>query len=60
MSSERIVVKLDSPQQRLMVNGLVDYRNRIQKKEESPEDVEDLILKVIDASAAKGDRTAGR
>ncbi len=60
MSSERIVVKLDSPQQRLMVNGLVDYRNRIQKKGESPEDVEDLILKVIDASAAKGDRTAGR
>ena len=60
MSSERIVVKLDSPQQRLMVNGLVDYRNRIQKKEESPEDVEDLILKVIDASAAKGDRTTGR
>ena len=60
MSSERIVVKLDSPQQRLMVNGLVDYRNRIQKKGESPEDVEDLILKVIDASAAKGDRTTGR
>ena len=60
MSSERIVVKLDSPQQRLMVNGLVDYRNRIQKKGESPEDVEDLILKVIDESAAKGDRTTGR
>ncbi len=54
--SEKVVVTLDSFEQRLMVNGLVGFKNTLQKQDKPLEDVEDLIMKVIDAPPAKEKR----
>ena len=56
MQSNRVVVTLDGFEQRLMVNSLVEFKNNLQRQGKPPEDVEDLILKIIDAPAAKGRR----
>ena len=54
MGKERVTVSLDNFEQRLMVNGLVGFRNGLITKEQPTEDVDMLILKVIDAPACKG------
>ena len=54
--SEKVVVTLDSFEQRLMVNGLVGFKNTLQTQDKPLEDVEDLIMKVIDAPPAKEKR----
>ena len=53
MHNKRVVVTLDGFEQRLMVNGLVELKNNLQRQGKPPEDVEDLILKIIDAPTEK-------
>ena len=49
MAEEKVVVTLDNFEQRLMVSGLADFRNDLIRDEKPTEDVDELILKVIDA-----------
>ena len=49
MADEKRVVMLDDFEQRLMVNGLTDFRNDLLREDKPTEDVDDLILKIIDA-----------
>ncbi len=49
MREEKCVVTLDSQEQRLMVKGLTGFRNDASREGKPTEDVDDLILKVIDA-----------
>ena len=56
MSSEKVMVTLDNFEQRLMINGLVGFKNDLKRQKKPMEDVENLILKVINAPSAKGKR----
>lgn len=56
MDSQKVVVTLDSFEQRLMVNGLVGFKNDLKRQDKPLEDIEELILKVIDAPPAKEKR----
>lgn len=60
MSEEKVVVMLDDFEQRLMVSGLADFRNDLIRDAKPTEDVDDLILKVIDAPTKKEKRKADR
>lgn len=60
MADERRVVMLDDFEQQLMVNGLTDFRNDLLREEKPTEDVDDLILKVIDAPTKKEKRKEDR
>ena len=60
MAGDKVVVTLDDFEQRLMVNGLADFRNDLIREDKPTEDVDDLILKVIDAPTKKEKRTADR
>ena len=57
---EKVVVTLDDFEQRLLVSGLADFRNDLIRDEKTTEDVDDLILKVIDAPTQKEERKADR
>ena len=60
MAGDKVVVTLDDFEQRLMVNGLADFRNDLIREDKPTEDVDDLILKVIDAPTKKESRKADR
>ena len=60
MADEKKVITLDDFEQRLMVSGLIDFRNDLLKEEKPTEDINDLILKVIDAPTKKEKRKADR
>ena len=60
MGNGKVVVELDDFEQRLMVSGLADFRNDLIRDEKPTEDVDDLILKVIDAPTKKEKRRADR
>ena len=49
MRDEKRVVTLNSFEQRLMVQGLNDFRNDALRDGKPTEDVDNLLLKVIDA-----------
>ena len=49
MASDKKVVTLEEREQRLMVRGLTDYRNDAIREGMPTDDIDDLILKVIDA-----------
>ncbi|MBR2806770.1 MAG: hypothetical protein IKE18_08335 [Oscillospiraceae bacterium] len=53
MAASTVTLTLDDFEQRLMVNGLVEFKNGLQVKDKPTEDVDDLILKVIDAPQTK-------
>lgn len=57
---EKVVVTLDNFEQRLMVSGLADFRNDLLRDDKPTEDVDDLILKVIDAPTQKEKKKADR
>ena len=57
---EKVVVTLDDFEQRLLVSGLDDFSNDLIRDEKPTEDVDDLILKVIDAPTQKEKRKADR
>ena len=58
MAEEKKVVTLDDFEQRLMVSGLMDFRNDLLRDEKPTEDINDLILKLIDAPTKKEKRRA--
>lgn len=60
MAEEKKVVTLDDFEQRLMVSGLMDFRNDLLRDEKPTEDINDLILKAIDAPIKKEKRRADR
>ena len=60
MAEEKKVVTLDDFEQRLMVSGLMDFRNDLLRDEKPTEDINDLILKVIDEPTKKEKRRADR
>ena len=60
MAEEKKVVTLDDFEQRLMVSGLMDFRNDHLRDEKPTEDINDLILKAIDAPTKKEKRRADR
>lgn len=60
MGEEKRVIEVDSFDHRLMVSGLTDFRNDLIKEDKSTEDVDELILKVIDAPTKKEKRKADR
>lgn len=60
MAEEKKVVTLDDFEQRLMVSGLLDFRNDLLRDEKPTEDINDLILKVIDAPTKKEKRRTDR
>lgn len=53
MAEEKRVVELSDFEHRLMVNGLADFRNNLIQKDKPTEDVNELLLKVIDAPKKK-------
>ncbi len=60
MRDEKRVVALNDYEQRLMVRGLTDFRNDAIRDGKPTEDVDDLILKVIDAPMRRGKRRSDR
>ena len=60
MAEEKKVVTLDDFEQRLMVSGLMDFRNDLLRDEKPTEDINDLTLKAIDAPTKKEKRRADR
>lgn len=60
MAEEKKVLTLDEFEQRLMVSGLMDFRNDLLKDDKPTEDINDLILKVIDAPTKKEKRRTER
>lgn len=60
MAEDKIVVMLDSFEQRLMVSALTDFRNDLLREEKPTEDVDGLLLKVIDAAPQKERKKADR
>ncbi len=60
MKTERVALSLDNFEQRLMVNGLMNFRNGLLSDARPTEDVEELILKVIDAPPEKKSRRKDR
>lgn len=60
MAEEKKVVTLGDFEQRLMVSGLMDFRNDLLRDEKPTEDINDLILKAIDAPTKKEKRRADR
>lgn len=60
MADEKKVITLDDFEQRLMVSGLMDFRNDLLRDDKPTEDINDLILKVIDAPTKKEKRKADR
>ena len=49
MAEEKRVVELTNFEYRLMVGGLASFRNDLIREEKPTEDVNELLLKVIDA-----------
>lgn len=53
MAEEKRVVELTNFEYRLMVGGLASFRNDLLREEKPTEDVNELLLKVIDAPKKK-------
>lgn len=60
MAEEKKIIAVDDFEHRLMVNGLTDFRNDLIKEDKPTEDVDELILKVIDAPTKKEKRKTDR
>ena len=53
MAEEKRVLELTNFEYRLMVGGLASFRNDLIREEKPTEDVNELLLKVIDAPKKK-------
>lgn len=60
MTEGKVVMTLDSFEQRLLVSALTDFRNDLLREEKPTEDVDGLLLKVIDAAPQKDRKKADR
>lgn len=53
MKEEKKVVEVTDYEQRVMVNGLMNFRNDLIAENKPVEDVNELIVRVIDAPSKK-------
>ena len=60
MAEVQHLIQVSDYEQRLMVNGLNAFRNDLIRDEKPTEDVDELILKVIDAPTEKARKKADR
>lgn len=60
MTEDKRVLYLDNFEQRVMVRSLNDSRTQLMQNEKPTEDVDDLLLKLIDAPTAKAKRRLER
>ena len=60
MFEQKRVIALNSDEQALMVNGLNGFRKSLLEQGKPTEDLEDLMLKVIDAPTKKEKRRQDR
>lgn len=60
MAEGKVVMTLDSFEQRLLVGALTDFCNELIREERPTEDVDVLLLKVIDAAPQKERKKADR
>ncbi len=60
MSEDKKVVTLSDFEQRVLVKGMSEYRNDLIQEGKPTEDVDDVILKVIDAPSKKAKRWGSR
>ncbi|MBQ9030691.1 MAG: hypothetical protein IJ106_04470 [Parasporobacterium sp.] len=56
MTDTGVTVNLDSFEQRLVVKGMNNFRNELIRDEKPTEDVDDILLKIIDAPQQKRKR----
>ena len=60
MQDEKVVVTMENYEQRIAVNGLMKFRSDLLKEDVPTEDLDDLILKIIDAPTQREKRKADR
>lgn len=60
MAEEKRVLSIDDFEHRLLVNGLINFRNDIIRNEKPTEDIDELLLKVIHAPTKKEKRRQDR
>ena len=60
MAEVQHLIQVSDYEQRLMVNGLNAFRNDLIRDKKPTEDVDELILKVIDAPTEKARKKADR
>ena len=60
MADEKVVVTMEDYEQRLAVKGLMEFRGDLLEEDMPPEDLDELILKIIDAPTRKEKRKADR
>lgn len=53
MATAEVTVNLDDFEQRMVVQGMVDFRNRLIEERKPTEDVDEILLKVINAPERK-------
>ena len=53
MTESGVTVDLDSFEQRLVVKGMNNFRNELIRDEKPTEDVDDILIKIIDAPQRK-------
>ena len=61
MTDNAVMIKVNDFEQRLLVNGMNRFRNDLIREDLPTEDVDDVLLKIIDAPPArrkKADREA--
>ena len=57
MTDNTVMIKVSDFEQRLLVNGMNRFRNDLIREDLPTEDVDDVLLKIIDAPPAKKRRT---
>ena len=60
MAEEKVVVTMEDYEQRLAVKGLMEFRTDLLDEDMPTEDLDELILKIIDAPTRKEKRKADR
>lgn len=58
MAEEKVVVTMEDYEQRLAVKGLMEFRTDLLEEDMPTEDLDELILKIIDAPTRKEKRKA--
>lgn len=60
MKSDKRVITVDSFEHDLLINGFNEFRNKLLEENKPLEDVDELLIKIIDAPFAKEKRRFDR
>ncbi len=60
MANDTRVITLDDFEHNLLINGFNEFRNRLIEEDEPTEDVDELLLKLLDAPLQKEKRHFSR